>query len=86
LDGKNGRVIKIVPNVFPGPLNGGEYEQCDVMLKDVKMEVSSKNQTNDNIEEEDDDVIYITAVPIVEKDKKLRLGKHFKRYYNKLVQ
>jgi hypothetical protein len=86
LDGKNGRVIKIVPNVFPGPLNG-EYGQCDVMLKDVTaMEISSKNQ-NDNIEEEaDDDVLYITAVPIVEKDKKLRLGKHFKRYYNKLVQ
>lgn len=85
LDGKNGRVIKIVPNVFPGPLNG-EYGQCDVMLKDVTaMEISSKNQ-NDNTEEEDDNVLYITAVPIVEKDKKLRLGKHFKRYYNKLVQ
>ncbi|RGB34731.1 hypothetical protein C1646_701015 [Rhizophagus diaphanus] len=84
LDGKNGRVIKIVPNVFPGPLNG-EYGQCDVMLKDVTMEISSKNQ-NDNTEEEDDDVLYITAVPIVEKDKKLRLSKHLKRYYNKLVQ
>ncbi|RIA95004.1 hypothetical protein C1645_817232 [Glomus cerebriforme] len=84
LDGKNGRVIKIIPNVFPGPLNG-EYGQCDVMLKDVTMEISSKDQI-DNNEEKDDDVLYITAVPIVEKDKKLRLGKHFKRYYNKLVQ
>jgi len=88
LDGKNGRVIKIVPNVFPGPLNG-EYGQCDVMLNDVTMEISSsKNQNNsdNNEEKEDDDVLYITAVPIVEKDRKLRLGKHFKRYYNKLVQ
>jgi len=85
LDGKNGRVIKIVPNVFPGPLNG-EYGQCDVMLKDVTMEISSKNQIDNTEEEDDDDVLYITAVPIVEKDKKLRLGKHFKRYYNKLVQ
>ncbi|CAG8434334.1 14010_t:CDS:2 [Funneliformis mosseae] len=67
LDGKNGRVIKIVPNVFPGPLNG-EYGQCGVMLKDVdvSMEISSPN-TSKNY-------------------KKLRLGKHFKRYYNKLVQ
>ncbi|GBB90478.1 hypothetical protein RclHR1_17460005 [Rhizophagus clarus] len=86
LDGKNGRVIKIVPNVFPGPLNG-EYGQCDVMLKDVtKMEISSKNPNDNTEEEDDDDVLYITAVPIVEKDKKLRLGKHFKRYYNKLIQ
>ncbi|CAI2176454.1 15928_t:CDS:1 [Funneliformis geosporum] len=86
LDGKNGRVIKIEPNVFPGPLNG-EYGQCGVMLKDVSMEISSLNTSkNCDSNEEDDDVLYITAVPIVEKDKKLRLGKHFKRYYNKLVQ